>query len=422
MNLWARPDWRGRIAAVARLLFCAPEFPPAPGGSPALFAALARLWREAGGESVVYTIGPPGHRATGATIEGGVRVRRFARRRTLWPRIQARVLGAASRLGPLRWRSATGFPYLLTRGYRRFLRDGAAASDGPFALVVCGVLPHTHFVEPALRFAARHDLPSLVVPLLHAGLLDHHPPRHVLGPGAASLLRAADRVAALTEAEIEPLRRLGVGAGRIAVTGAAVDLNAPIGDARAFARRHGLEGAWILQAGGLSADKGTLDLIAAHAARRAGGAAQALVLIGRPEPEVCRAVAALPARVGHTVVLLDRPDPADWHGALAGAALLAHPSRAESFGLVLLEAWQVGVPVVAARAGGPACLVRDGTDGLLVTPGDRAELAAAIDRLLADPRLTRRLGTAGRARVRTGLTWRHVFPRWERLFREILAR
>ena len=73
--------------------------------------------------------------------------------------------------------------------------------------------------------------------------------------------------------------------------------------------------------------------------------------------------------------------------ALRRAAVVVCPSRSEGFGLVCAEAMAHGRAVVATRVGGLVDLVRDGETGLLVEPGDRAALRAAIDRLLADPAL-----------------------------------
>jgi phosphatidylinositol alpha 1,6-mannosyltransferase len=60
--------------------------------------------------------------------------------------------------------------------------------------------------------------------------------------------------------------------------------------------------------------------------------------------------------------------------------------------------------VVAPAAGGPLDLVRDGTTGFLVAPGSAAALAAAVERLAADPALRRAQGQAGRQMV-AGRTW-----------------
>ncbi|HEY6941361.1 glycosyltransferase [Dokdonella sp.] len=94
-------------------------------------------------------------------------------------------------------------------------------------------------------------------------------------------------------------------------------------------------------------------------------------------------------------------DDASLGAAYAGADALVLPSldRGEAFGLVLLEAMRVGVPVVASAipGSGVGFVVAGGESGLLVEPGDPAALAAALARL-RDPLLRARLGDAGRTR------------------------
>jgi glycosyltransferase involved in cell wall biosynthesis len=74
--------------------------------------------------------------------------------------------------------------------------------------------------------------------------------------------------------------------------------------------------------------------------------------------------------------------------------------RPEPFGQVVLEGLAAGVPVIASAAGGPAELITDGVDGVLTPPGDARQLASAMQRLVGDPFLRRRIGAAGRIRSR----------------------
>ncbi|MBA3844054.1 MAG: glycosyltransferase family 4 protein [Actinobacteria bacterium] len=84
---------------------------------------------------------------------------------------------------------------------------------------------------------------------------------------------------------------------------------------------------------------------------------------------------------------------------LAELDVLVHCSiTPEPFGQVVLEAMAGRVPVVAARAGGPAELITDGVDGLLTAPGDVGELAAALRGLAGDPKLRSALARAGKER------------------------
>ena len=90
------------------------------------------------------------------------------------------------------------------------------------------------------------------------------------------------------------------------------------------------------------------------------------------------------------------------------AAVVACPSRREGFGVTCLEAMAHARPVVASDVGGLRDLVLDGETGLLVPPRDPAALRAALERLLADAGLRRRLGDAGRARALERFSWQAV--------------
>ena len=89
------------------------------------------------------------------------------------------------------------------------------------------------------------------------------------------------------------------------------------------------------------------------------------------------------------------PDVAAW---LRRADLLVHPVRWEGFGLALLEAMLASLPVVATKVSSIPEIVVDGETGLLVPPDDPGALAAAVNRVLADPS---GYGERGRARARS---------------------
>jgi glycosyltransferase involved in cell wall biosynthesis len=91
---------------------------------------------------------------------------------------------------------------------------------------------------------------------------------------------------------------------------------------------------------------------------------------------------------------------ADVWSVLRGLDVAVHASTLpEPYGNVVLEAMASRTPIVAAAAGGVLELVEHGRTGILVPPGDPVALAAALERLVADPRERERLGKAGRAHV-----------------------
>jgi D-inositol-3-phosphate glycosyltransferase len=86
------------------------------------------------------------------------------------------------------------------------------------------------------------------------------------------------------------------------------------------------------------------------------------------------------------------------------ADVVSVPSYNESFGLVALEAQACGTPVVAARVGGLTTTVKNGVGGTLVDGHDPHDYAVAIERLLDDPLLHRRMSTSA-VRYASAFSW-----------------
>jgi glycosyltransferase involved in cell wall biosynthesis len=89
----------------------------------------------------------------------------------------------------------------------------------------------------------------------------------------------------------------------------------------------------------------------------------------------------------------------DTAGFLAGIDVFIMPSLFEGLGVAALEAMATAKPVIASRVGGLAESVVDNVTGLLVPPGDAAQLADAIEKLHSDPERARALGRKGRERA-----------------------
>jgi glycosyltransferase involved in cell wall biosynthesis len=86
----------------------------------------------------------------------------------------------------------------------------------------------------------------------------------------------------------------------------------------------------------------------------------------------------------------------DVGGLLAACDMLVCASRIEPLGNTIIEAWAARKPVVAAASSGPAELIADGKNGLLVPIGDVGALAAAMERLVSDSALAGALAASGR--------------------------
>ena len=95
------------------------------------------------------------------------------------------------------------------------------------------------------------------------------------------------------------------------------------------------------------------------------------------------------------------PDPRVVARYLQAADLAIHAARAETLGLVILEAQSCGLPVVATAVGGIPETIADGVTGLLVPPEDPAALARAAGELLLDAPRREAMGTAAIERARS---------------------
>jgi len=262
----------------------------------------------------------------------------------------------------------------------------------------------------AARLARR---PTVLTPYFHFG-----DPRFEQ-PAVRWLLRRADVVIALSAHEA---RRLADewGVRRVVASTNALDpapwtaAAAPEARAQVRARLGVAAGEPLLVFLGRKVPEKDLPVLGAAAARLAARRPVALALVG-PESEWYRGARGAFAAPGLRLIDLPGiPEPAK-RALVAAADVLVQPSPHESFGLVFLEAWAAGIPVVGAATGTIAEVVGDA--GTLFRPGDAADLAAAVERLLAHPAEAAATAARGRARLAQAYCWTRVVEAVERAYR-----
>jgi glycosyltransferase involved in cell wall biosynthesis len=128
------------------------------------------------------------------------------------------------------------------------------------------------------------------------------------------------------------------------------------------------------------------------------------------------------AGVGERVHFLGSVPHAELPRVLRSADLfLLTTEPPESFGIVVIEAMACGLPAVASDYPGVRAVVDEGETGLLVPQGDPGAVAAALDRLAADPAERERMGATGRAKAEVEWNWSVLVERMDAAYAEAIA-
>ena len=118
-------------------------------------------------------------------------------------------------------------------------------------------------------------------------------------------------------------------------------------------------------------------------------------------------------RLGDNVTLIKglKADNPDLVKAYRAADLFILPSVHEPFGIVALEAWAAGLPVIASKVGGLQTLIKDGDNGLLFKSESMNQLMMQYNRLANDPQLRERLLDNSAREVREMYSWERITER-----------
>jgi glycosyltransferase involved in cell wall biosynthesis len=285
-----------------------------------------------------------------------------------------------------------------------------ATTGESFDLVAGMTICFEPLLEAGWRFARRRGIPFVAYPLTHLGagarpgtdaLSRFYTMRHQV-----ALVQAADAAVLQTPAERDFYAGCGVAPERLVVAGPGVDPASVLGgDGARFRRAHHLDGFLVVSLSALSYDKGTIHLVEAVRRLWREGRQVELVLAGTVLAPFRHYLSTLPEADARRLKVLGPIDDAKKRDMLAAADVFAMPSRTDSFGIVYLEAWLYGVPVVAARTWGVSDVVTNGEDGLLVPFGDVRGLVQALSYLLDHPAERAALGMSGEQKVCRFHTW-----------------
>jgi glycosyltransferase involved in cell wall biosynthesis len=342
------------------------------------------------------------------SVVDGARVRRFPVQHVPLQRYFGRILSYAPHW-PTRCVASSYMPILpeITRVRERY--------DAVFAVG----FPYTVFSYAGYLTARAAGAPLLLTPFLHLATPGDKVNREYTRPHQIRLLAEADAVVVQTELEADAVRAWNIPSPRILTLGMAVEhADVTGGNRERFRAQCGIsaDDRVVGHLATLDPNKGTNDLVLAVARLNSQRPAEAkvhLLLAGPSSPEFERFLLEQPTGDWpwlHRLGPLPLADRADF---FAGIDVFSMPSRTDSYGIVFLEAWANGLPVVAAAAGGVPDVVRHGEAGYLVPFGDVDTLAHSLKDLVDNPERAHELGQAGFRKVQTGHSWDDRFATLE---------
>lgn len=356
-------------------------------------------------------------------VHNGVRIRRFPVQHLPRPTFSfpalRRLTVEISRLAfvdhRLLFRMSAFTPWV--PGLARELESTAKRCDVVHAMNIC----FEGLAWPALRFARRCGAGFILTPLTHLGEPDDNRVRRYYTMRHQTWLeRQSDAILAQTETERRYLLGQGVVAERVVVAGVGVNPDEVLGGCEErFRSRYGIREPIVAFVGATAYDKGTHHTVEAMKVLWRRGVKATLAIAGPTMDQFTSYHSRLSAEEKQRCRLLGFIPEQDKQDLLAAATVLSMPSRTDSLGIVYLETWLYGKPVIGARAGGVPDVISHGEDGFLVDFGDVEDIARRLHQLLGDPGLAARLGERGRDKVRRQFTWDAIFPRVKEVYERL---
>jgi glycosyltransferase involved in cell wall biosynthesis len=317
----------------------------------------------------------------------GVQVRRFPICYRKWRRRASRVLGL---LPNWRWKAQFWRP-----GFRVPGLDNALRNCGADVFHI-GPLPYNNMMYAGLDAGKRRRVPVIATPCVHLGEQSSNAVlRYYLQTHQVELLRHCDRVLCMTDVEREHLQRMGVRKERLETIGLGIDINqATGGSGERVLQRYGIDGPVVLHLGVKAYEKGSVTLIEAMQLVWAQGSPAWLLMAGSSMSEFDQFLAAQATSMPKLVNLPAFADE-EKKDLFAAATVVAQPSRVESLGLIMIEAWANGKPVVAADTEVSRQLTAASGAGVVTPFGNSEALARELRRLLSDEALSAEMGRRG---------------------------
>ena len=271
------------------------------------------------------------------------------------------------------------------------------------------------------RYARQQRLPLIVIPYTHLGVEGKkRVARNATMDHQLKILTSADAVLSLTTIEEKGLVNLGLHSERVKTIHGGLDRPSQPSNPSDILDQLNLSKPFALFLGRASFDKGAIHAAQAICHHNRQHKPLPLIFAGQSTPEFDRFYRTVAPNEKAWIRPIGLISEAQKQVLLAETEMLLLPSQADSFGIVILEAWAYAKPVIGAKAGGIPGVIDDGRNGLLIPFGDIFALAAAIQQLIENPAQREALGQSGLEKVNEVYHWDKVGDRVEAIYQDVI--
>jgi glycosyltransferase involved in cell wall biosynthesis len=282
-----------------------------------------------------------------------------------------------------------------------------------YDFVTVSSTPYYFLFYVGYLISKRLDIPLIVVPALHVGTGEKDPLRKkYFKKTAIPFFEHAYKIILNTKTEGNAIKDfckengVEIDEGKFLIIGQGVfpdEIKGGIG--HRFREKYGVKNDIIFQIGSKSFDKGSINLIEAMIKCWEKGIDATLVFGGGYNKEFSEYVEGLDSRYKKGILNIDNISESDKWDLYDAGTIFSMVSKTDSFGIVYLEAWMYGKPVLGCKNDTIKEVISDGEDGYIIPFNDTEKISEKIIYLLSDSKQRVSMGANGRRKVLEKYNW-----------------
>jgi len=296
-----------------------------------------------------------------------------------------------------------------------------------YAYITVSSTPYYFLFYVGYLISKKYGIPYIVAPAFHTGEDENDPLRKKYYKRTAiPFFKHATKIILNTNAEKEAIinfckkYHVVLNEDKFVVLGQGVFVEKISGgNGKRFRDKYNLEYPIVFQMGSKNYDKGSFNLIESMKKVWDSGVKCHLVFGGQYNPEFTKYIENLDNKYRKNILNIDNISDDEKFDIFDACDIFSMVSKTDSFGIVYLEAWTYGKPVLACRNEALSEIITDGKDGFLFNFDDIGAISETIKDLLKDTKKRRNIGSCGKKKVLENYNWDKNLKKLDGIYKNI---